>query len=236
MGGPMAVESSSPHADRGSLAHLGPDTFPFRRQLSLRPLINFWRGEGSTCAESPICEALGTVVSEALTRVPELAGPINDLSLLEKHSDVVDALMAAVFAPAAWEQSYGAALMPSDLVSIYETPAFKQALLTEDRRLHGLVNLDRENLKLARLRFAYKVVLERVYGLKLDIDYPLIIVVPDPATGLERHFRIAFDSTFLDVHVVGERPPFSEADRARLDDFFFDVTPLLERLPPERLV
>jgi len=60
--------------------------------------------------------------------------------------------------------------------------------------------------------------------------------VRDDATGLERHFRITFDSTFLDVHVVGDRPPFSDADRARLHDYFFDVDRLLERLPPERFV
>lgn len=90
--------------------------------------------------------------------------------MLERHADVVDALMAAVFAPAAWDQSYGAALMPLDLLSVYETPAFKQALLTEDRHVRGHVNLDPENLGRARLRHAYTVVLERVYGIKSSIS------------------------------------------------------------------
>jgi len=231
----MAADSPAPHADLGSLKSPGGDTFPFRRQLSLRPLIKFWRGDGGGDGGG-VCGALGAVVSEAIDRAPELMGPITDLSVLERHSDVVDALMAAVFAPAAWDQSYGAALMPFDLVSVYETPGFREALLTEDRHVRGHVNLDPENLKRARLRHAYKVILERVYGVNLQVEYPLIVVASDPATGLERHFRITFDSSFLDVHVVGDRPPFGEADRARLEDYFFDVTPLLETLPPDRFV
>jgi hypothetical protein len=232
----MTADHLPPRADLGSITLAGPDTFPFERHLSLRPLVNFWRGEGGADCGGAVCDALGSIVREAVARVPELEKPITNLAVLEQHADVVDALMAAVFAPAAWDQSYGAALMPFDLLSVYETPAFKQALLTDDRRVRGHVNLDQENLGRARLRHAYKVVLERVCGIKLELEYPLIVAVPDDATGLERHFRITFDSTFLDVHVVGERPPFSDADRARLHDYFFDVDRLLERLPPERFV
>jgi GAF domain-containing protein len=213
----------------------GPDTFPFRRELSLRPLIDFWRGADTACGGA-VCASLGTVVVDALARAPELAEPIRDLSMLEKHADVVDALMAAVFAPAAWDQAYGAALMPFDLVSVYETPAFRRALLTEDAHVRGVVNLDPENLKLARLRYAYKIVLERIYGITIEIDFPLLVTAVDPDSGITHHYRIMFDSTFLHVRVVGETPPLPEAERARLHDSFFDVAPLLELLPPERFV
>jgi hypothetical protein len=227
------TDGSSPQADLGSLTFDESDTFPFRRQLSLRPLIDFWRGDATAC-EGSVCAALGTVVREALTRAPELEGPIHDLGILEKHVDVVDALMAAVFAPAAWDESYGAVLKPFDLVSVYETPGFRRALLSDNGQLRGRVNLDPENLKLARIRHAYKVVLERVYGIVMEMNFPLIISAPEPETGLARHYRIVFDSRFLAVRVVGEMPVLSEADRARLHNAFFDVTPLLKLLPPER--
>jgi hypothetical protein len=231
----MAADGTSHHADLGALTGDGFDTFPFRRELSLRPLIDFWRGEDVSC-EGSVCSALGTVVRESLARAPELLEPIHDLSLLERHADVVDALMAAIFAPAAWDQAYGAALMPFDLVSVYETPGFRRALLSEDRRLRGQVNLDPENLKLARVRHAYKVVLERIYGITIEIDFPLIVSTTEPETGLTRHYRIMFDSNFLDVRVDGEPPVLSDTERARLHSSFFDVAPLLELLPPERFI
>jgi len=231
----MAADGTLHHADLGSLTGEGFDTFPFRRQLSLRPLIDFWRGEDTAC-EGSVCAALGTVVRDALTQAPELLEPIHDPAILEKHVDVVDALMAAVFAPAAWDQSYGAALTPFDLVSVYETPAFRRALLSDDGRLRGQVNLDAENMKLARIRHAYKVVLERVYGIAIEMDFPLIISTTEPESGLTRHYRIMFDSRFLAVHVEGEAPVLTDAARARLHNAFFDVAPLLELLPPEKFV
>src|SRR5437762_9031807 len=231
----MVANGSSGSADLALLIGQGPDTFPCRRALSLRPLIEFWRGDGPAC-EGPVCAALGSVVSAAVARAPELMSPITDVAVLEKHQDVVDALMAAIFPPAAWDQAYVAALVPFDLVSVYETPAFRRDLLGDDRHVRGRLNLDAETMRVARLRFAYKVILERVYGIKLDLDYPLMITVADPDTGLERHFGISFDPTFQRVHVVGERPPLPETDRMRLQSAFLDVEALLQLLPPERFM
>jgi hypothetical protein len=226
----MTAESS----DLALLTGAGPDTFPFRRELSLKPLVDFWLGD-ATC-EGGVCTALGAVVRDAVAKAPALLEPITDLAVLEKHPDVVDALMAAVFPPGAWDQSLGAALTPFDLQSFYETPAFKQALLGPDGFLRGRVNLDAGNLGLARLRFAYKIVLERIYGVQFEWDYPLIVTTTDPQTGLERYFRINFDSTFQRVRLVGERPELPDLGRARLEAAVFDVEPLMKLLPPERFV
>ena len=233
----MALDNSTKTADLALLRGQGVDTFPFRRVLSLRPLVEFWRGTGTAaCEVGAVCTALSNVVVEAVGRVPELLQPITDLSILEKHESVVDALMAAVFPPAAWDQAYVAALFPFDLISVYETPTFRRAFLDEDGRVRGTVNLDPENMRRARLRFAYKLVLERVYGIKMEFEYPLTITAPDPESGLDRHFRITFDSTFEEVHVVGETPPLTEADRERLQAAYFDVEPMLAMLPPERFM
>jgi GAF domain-containing protein len=231
----MGVDGVPGSADLTLLVTQGPDTFPFRRALSLRPLIEFWRGDATGC-EGTVCAALGGVVSQAVARAPELLSPVTDVAVLEKHADVVDALMAAIFPPAAWDQAYVAALVPFDLVSFYETPAFRRDLLGDNRHLRGRLNLDAETMRGARLRFAYKVVLERVYGIKVELDYPLIITVADPDSGLERHFGISFDPTFQDVTVVGERPPLSDADRARLQEDVLDVEALQKLLPPERFM
>jgi len=231
----MAVDGAPGTADLTLLMAQGPDTFPFRRALSLRPLIEFWRGDATGC-EGTVCAALGGVVNQAVAQAPELLSPVTDVAVLEKHADVVDALMAAIFPPAAWDQAYVAALAPFDLVSFYETPAFRRDLLGDDRHLRGRLNLDADTMRGARLRFAYKVVLERVYGIKLELDYPLMITVTDPDSGLERHFGISFDPTFQDVHVVGERPLLSDADRARLQEGVLDVESLQKLLPPERFM
>jgi GAF domain-containing protein len=231
----MTPDQSPSSADLALITGLGPETFPFRRRLSLRPLIEFWSKDDAACGGG-VCGSLAKVVREAVAGAPELLLPIDDLSMLDKHQDVLDALMAAVFPPAAWDQSYSAALIPFDLVSFYETPAFREALLGDDGRLRGRINLDPENVRLARLRFAYKIILERVYGVKIEFEYPLIVTTADPATGLERHYRITFDPMFQDVQLVGERPELTETNLARLHGALFDIEPLLAMLPPDRFL
>ena len=65
----MVANGSPGSADLTLLIGQGPDTFPFRRALSLRPLIEFWQGDGTAC-EGTICAALGSVVSEAVALLP----------------------------------------------------------------------------------------------------------------------------------------------------------------------
>ena len=230
----MQSDGSATSVDLGTLTGNPVDPFPFRCDLTLRPLINFWRGDFAGC-DGSVCAALGGLVRDAVAGAPELEHPLEDLGVLERHQGVVDALMAAVFAPAAWEHTLAAALEPFRLVSFYETPAFRRALMGDDRRLRGRLNVDPEALQVARLRFAYQVVLHRVYGMELELDYPLLITAMDPDSGLDRHYKIIFDETFLDVRVVGERPELSDADRESLQGFL-DVSLLLRALPPDRFV
>jgi hypothetical protein len=230
----MQPDGSATSVDLGTLMARRGTPFPFRCDLSLGPLVDFWRGDAAG-AESSVCSALSAVIRDAVAGAPELERPIDDLALLERHQSVVDALMAAVFPPASWEHSLSAALEPFRLMSFYETPAFKQALMGDDRHLRGRVNIDAEALWLTRLRYAYQLVLQRVYGLEFELEYPLLITTTDPLSGLERHYKIAFDSTFLRVRVVGEPPVLDDAARERLQGFL-DVGALLELLPPDRFV
>ena len=81
---------------------LDPKKFPFKTVLSLSPLVDFWNQEMSSSAH-PVKAACAKQIQEELKKVPELLEPITDLSILDKHKDLVDMLMAVVFPPASWE-------------------------------------------------------------------------------------------------------------------------------------
>ena len=49
----------------------------------------------------------------------------------------------------------------------------------------------------------------------LDVDYPLILAARDPDSGLERHFRIQFDTRFLEVRALRPLPLLDETTRAQ---------------------
>src|SRR5919108_162833 len=218
---------------------MDPATFPFRCELSLAPLITFWTQLSAyhEFGRGPI----PGIVREKAREAPELAGLIEDLSVIEKHRAFVDLMMTAMFPPAFWEQEYGAALFPFQLRAFYATPPFRRALMGADGSLQGRASFLQAHsvaptLASAKLLLAYQLILERAYGIDLGTDVPIIFTAVDAATGLDQHFRLQFDWRFVQVKVSGPKPPLTDAARQRLKTGRIDSDYLRELLPPERFV
>src|SRR5512144_2633201 len=158
----MAMVSSamSGTAAVGDVAGTDAAAFPFRCELSLAPLITFWTQVSAyhEFGRGPI----PGLVREKAREARELAGVIDDLSVLGKHQTFVDLMMTALFPPAFWEQEYGAALFPLELRAFYATSAFRRSLMNEDGTLPGRVHLDEQRLSNAKVLLAYELILERL--------------------------------------------------------------------------
>ncbi len=216
------------------------EILPLRWELSLAPLVRFWT-ERFADDDGPTRALVGFIQSE-IEKHPELTGAISDCGalsdcgVLAEHRDLLDLLMAVVFAPANYEHEYAAALVPFQLRSFYATTPARQLLLDDEGYLHGRVNLDGRVAGAARLFSAYKLILERIYGVQVDSQLPLIITVPDPETGLDRHFKAAFDYRFIDVVAIGEPPALDEDVLRRVRTTLLDRELLLSTLPPEKFL
>jgi hypothetical protein len=221
-------------ADLQAVLKMAPDSFPFKSELSLAPLLAFWAKKygDDTSAKG----AFVRTVREQVEQVPELLNPITDLSVIQRHRALVDVLMGGIFPPAFFDQEFSAVLIPFILKSFYATPPFEQLLQSEDGSLRGRVNLGPEMISAMRLFFAYALVLERVYGVQLDVDYPLILTTTDSDTGLERHFKMDFDWRFVEVETIGPVPVLTDATRRRLHGELFETDLFREVLPPDRFV
>ena len=207
--------------------------FSFRSELSLAPLIRFWT---DTTRNRSAKGTVARIVADEVAKAPELLETIEDASVFERHRDLVDVLMAAVFPPAGWEQEYGAANIPFQLRGFYATPLMQRLLLTEDGALRGRVNLDARMVGIMRTAYAYALILRRLYGVEINVDHEIILTVADPETGLDRHFRLLIDWQFVDVETLGSVPPLREAVRQRLQAHLLDTDMLREVLPPEKFV
>src|SRR5262249_2871406 len=126
--------------------------------------------------------------------------------------------------------------IPFQLRAFYATPSMQSLFLSADGRVQGRINVDAHLINAMRIAYAYEVILCRIYGVELDVDYPLIITVADPETGLDRHFRMLFDWQFVDVVPVGPVPTLSDDVRRRLAGDLLDAAVLREVLPPEKFV
>jgi hypothetical protein len=187
--------------------------FPFRRELSLAPLVAAWE---AAAAEPGIAGDVARAVCRGLDRAPELRAPIDDPSTLERHRELVDVLMSRVFPAASWAQDYAAATVPFQLRAVHATPSFRRLLLDANGVLQGWLNLSAERAAQGRLLYAYDAILRVHYGMTLDVDYPLILAARDENSGLDRHFRVQFDTRFLDVRTLRPLPPLDQAVREQL--------------------
>ena len=224
----------SDFADIQTALRSEPAGFPFRCELTLEPLVAFWTS--TQAAEGSAKSALARIVNDEIRTAPELTRPIEDTSVIERHRDLVDVLMSAVFPRASWEQEYYAAMFPFQLRGFYATPLMRSLLMDEDGAIRARVNLDTPMVAAMRMGYAYALVLRRLYGIEVDVDYPLICRVTDPETGLERHFRVFFDWRFEEVVATDGVPPLSDEVRERLHANLLDPAWLREALPPERFV
>ncbi len=238
----MAMVSSAMSGTAAVRDVAGTDAsaFPFRCELSLAPLITFWTQLSAyhEFGRGPI----PGLVREKAREAPELAGVIDDLSVIGKHQTFVDLMMTALFPPAFWEQEYGAALFPLELRAFYATPPFRRSLMNEDGTLQGRASFLQKRsvdptMAAERLWLAYELILERVYGVELGGDVPvLMFTTTDSVTGLDQHFRLQFDWRFVDVQVVGPKPPLPDGGRQELAAGRLDSEKLRQLLPAERFI
>jgi hypothetical protein len=221
----------SPSVDVEARADAHSTALPFRIELSLAPLIRFWTqlSAYSELGRGP----LPGIVREKMKQAPELSAVIDDVSVIAKHQQLVDLMMSAMFPPAFWEQEYGAALFPFQLRAFYATNLFRRTLMNDDGTLHGRVNVDEQRLSAAKLLLAYELILERTYGIDLGVEIPVVFTSEDPATTLERHFRLDFDWRFVDVKLDGPAPKLTDAMRRQLQSGNVELDQLRDLVPPE---
>jgi GAF domain-containing protein len=213
--------------------------YPFRLNLSLKPLIDCVRKSLSDPGSANALQAEG--LEKLLDGAPELLGPIKDVGVLRRHGTLVEKLMSFIFPPVFWETEAVTAVIPFTARPIFVSPAFKQVFfgndsiaMTKEGAITGRLNLDEASFHRGRAIKAYLLILSALYDIHQDFEYPLIRVVRDPVTGLDRHYRIKADFRFIEIRPAGELQPLSDEQRSRVLAHITEPKVLKEILPPEK--
>jgi hypothetical protein len=221
--------SHAPSSDVARALSTRDRDFPFATELSLAPLAHFW--SHVVAQKGSIRGEIGQVVEQRLRDTPELLRPIEDISVFTRHGEMIDALMSVVFPPVFWQQEYGAILEPFQLQAFYATPQFEKTFLGPDHTLRARIGVDEDTVARMRLLLAYRLILQRLYGVDISVEAPLIFTTSDADTGLDRHFKMHFDWRFVEVEPTGALPPLSADVRRRLPSQAVDVGALGALLP-----
>lgn len=207
------------------------EKYPFHCVFSLRPLIEFWRR--NVAANPDFGSYLTQGLEAELQKAPELLEPMEDLTALDRHQDLLKSLMSLVFPPAFWQTDLVGAFVPFNLRPVYTSPSFKRLLLNDDGSFKSRPLMGEETYFMGRILRAYFLILEKYYGIRRDIDYPIVQVVPDPDTGLDLYLRIKPNLRFIEVHPRGKLKKLTEEERERIIENMTNLDMLREILPPE---
>lgn len=205
--------------------------YPFRCVLSFEPLLDYWNRDASSFNGGMPSQA--ETIREGFRKAPELQGLIEDLSTLKSHRDFLRHLMSPVFPPALWESEPLAAVVPFSLQPVFCSPLFQGIFFDEAGDFKGRPFAESDRYVQARVLRAYFLILRKCYGLRESVDLPLIHVVPDGSTGLDRYYGFRPNFRFCEVRNVSGPKELSEDQRNFILEHITDPTALREALPPE---
>jgi len=202
----------------------------FESHFSLLPLVDYWRTVASN-EQAPLA-ALAEELLQRYDATPALQGRINDVGVLKEHTDLIDAMMTAVFPHGLRERTKAAIYVPLDMRPAYATPSFERFF--ESSTLLGHTNFDPQMMEQARTMRAYHTILSEVYGVETTFHMPLLFTTRDTRTNLDSYYRVNIDPSFCATITNGPPPELSEGTIRRLTSAPLNVSLWQEHLPPER--
>lgn len=203
-------------------------SFPFASVLSLNLLIEYWENAIKS-GKVPFGEPL----LEHIRRAPELKAPVAGPDMLEKHRDLISYLMSAVIAPAEAQKEIAAATVPFHFSSFFETPAFRKNLNLQDIRQSAIINIPGQDIAVAKTIQACLLILEQFYDVRINFDKPILFTIPNPASGLDKVYKIEIGRRFFEI--IAKREP-RHIDRRIikfLTEKVYDVDLWLQYIRPE---
>lgn len=200
---------------------------PYKTYLSFGPLIDFMKSVAKTkgLEEFPIYK----LMQEFLEQAPELNGPIEDMSILEKHKELVNVLVNAVLPPVAQHFHLAKLSEPFKMKSFFETDAVKD--LFKNHKAQYEVSRSADMLPSFLIVSAGSLILNRFYNQNLKITPPVLISAE--AEGRRRYFRFNMDPILIEVKKLKPLKPLSQEQINDLISNIYDSTAWLEAMPAD---
>lgn len=205
--------------------------FLFESKLSFTNLIGFWQVR--TNDPNPFISASAKEVIKRVEEVPEFLAPITDLSLLEKHPDIVQLIMSAVFPPALSEDDITTVMVPFAPIDVYSTRAHKNLMAIAGSYDAFMTEPERREMVSKKVMTAYAAIMQMFYGITLQLDRNIVYTLKSPKTGLSRFYRVDINPKFCEINLKGELPQLSDEDIKYLIDHLYDLDIWMKYLPSE---
>ncbi|MDO6817729.1 GAF domain-containing protein [Zobellia sp. 1_MG-2023] len=172
-------------------------------------------------------------IIDAAKPYPELRAGFNDVTLLEKHKDVINIILQDIFSEVLTNNEIKAASLPYDNIIFNSSKRFKKILKDAggDDFLPQMRNLPEHQMYIV----ACTVILNFHYGFNFDFKRPFFYDIPDK-NGVMRHYRILYNADFMEILPTDKAKELTQKDVDELLDNFDNIDLWKEKIPPHSFV
>jgi len=208
----------------------------FNSRLSFKSLVTALK---KNIAESNpgVQKLYGRVVTEFESH-PELMANIDDLSILDKNTEIIEELLASIFPPtsSSHENLYAVAL-PFKFQTVYSSKLFHHLFIkpgTKEVKVPDSatgVKLNKE-----KMEFAYGMILKKYCGYNSPETSGWVHPYRDPYSGLVKYLELKIDTRFIDVNPIGEMPKMPDSIICKRTNRIKTIEELTEHIPLEKFL
>jgi len=208
---------------------LGYENFPFVSRLSFKPLLLDWQEKVNSddLGESLLAQE----IMRRVENIPAFWKPIDDVSVLEQHQELVDLLMAGLFSTSLRNTSMAMASRPFDLNGFYYTPTLKKMMSFEEVKFSTTNSLEfKQALSISR---ACGMILNTFYDQNVRIESPFIFTIQSKHCGTQGHFKSLLNTDYVEIVPTKPLKKLTQEQINLMLNNVYDSEMWLQFIPPE---
>jgi hypothetical protein len=170
--------------------------------LSLQPLVSELKK--MVAEDKPGARKLYDSLIKEVQAIPELLEPVQDISVLHQHSEIVEALLSTIFPPStSANQGIYAISYPFHSETVFASPKFKELFL-KDGSDEIIIPHKETNISIARasLSLAYNIILKKFYSFSAPVTASSIHPFTDEETGMVKYLELNLNAQFVNARLI----------------------------------
>ncbi len=170
---------------------------------------------------------------DEIEKRPELIEGFDDYSLLDKHADIIDVMLAPLFPEALQLNEIKAASIPFSFIQFKISERFQNILNdATDEYEFNIRNMEDDDIYVNTCM----VILNMCHGFSVDFKRPYFFDIPDKNLGITKHYRVAFNGEFMEIFPTKNAPKITEDDYKLLLDNLDNIEVWKEKFPPNSYI
>ncbi|MBT8312741.1 MAG: GAF domain-containing protein, partial [Flavobacteriaceae bacterium] len=204
--------------------------FPIKALISFDKFLRQY--DAMALSDDPQKAAKAKYILDAQAPYPELREGFEDVTLLEKHKDVIHIILQDAFSEVLGENEIKAASLPYFNLIFNSSKRLQKILDAAGKGYEPLIRDREEGLDYI---MASTVILTFYYGFKLDYNRPYFYDIPD-ANGVIRHYRILYNADFIELFPTDLAKELTQDDVDELLANPHDLELWKEKIPPNSFI